>query len=101
MNSHTFSGRGGYCPEFEIGDGTGGTEVKISNSLTGIKCINACKKRKKTDQSINGVTVRKDGSGGCWCEKNMGSVSKSDYKTQTYKTCRMTQAVSSQGMNMI
>ena len=64
------------------GDGAGGSEVKIGDQ-TGQECINACKERKKTDATINGVTIRKDGNNGCWCEKKMSYVTGSS----RYKTC--------------
>ena len=38
---------------------------------------------KQSDSRINGVTVRKDGKAGCWCEIGMRSVSTS----VLYKTC--------------
>ena len=38
---------------------------------------------KKTDSSINGVTIRSDNNGGCWCEKNMHGVSGGGQ----FKTC--------------
>ena len=70
-----------------MGDGTGGTEVKISSTLTGENCIQACIEKKKTDDSINGVTVYKDDRGGCWCENNMKSVSKSSSDIKLWKAC--------------
>ena len=74
-----------------MGDGTGGTEVKISKTLTGRNCVRECRLRKRTDNSINGVTVFKDGSGGCWCEKNMKSVKKTTPTDKKYKTCLLKQ----------
>ena len=67
---------------FVSGDGTGGTETKIG-SQKGSACIKACIELKKTDSSINGVTVIADNRPGCWCEKSMTGVSPSG----TYKTC--------------
>ena len=56
---------------FQIGDGRGGTEVKIGNQK-GSSCIDACLQAKQRDNSINGVSVFSDTSkGGCWCERNM------------------------------
>merc|ERR1712080_586340 len=43
----------------------------------------ACIQKKKSVPSINGVTVRANGDGGCWCEKGMTKVSPSG----VYKTC--------------
>ena len=62
----------------------GGTEVKLSSTLSGPECVRACVVRKMTDSDINGVTVLQSGRGGCWCEKNMEKVSTSD---KIYKTC--------------
>ena len=50
---------------------------------TGQECINACKERRKNDATINGVTIRQDGTNGCWCEKKMTRFSTST----VYKTC--------------
>ena len=71
------------CPKFVAGDGVGGTEIKISTTLTGERCVKECMSKMKNDKEINGVTIRKDGKPGCWCEKKMNRVSKSS----TYKTC--------------
>ena len=71
-----------YECSFVSGDGAGGTETKIGVQ-TGNDCIKACVELRKKDKSINGVTVRQDNSGGCWCEKSMDEVSTSS----TYKTC--------------
>ena len=68
---------------FILGDGIGGTEKKISNSLKGEACVAACLERKKWDLDINGVTVLQNGEGGCWCEIKMTSTSYS----KKYKTC--------------
>ena len=67
---------------FVNGDGSGGSEVKIGDH-TGTRCIEECIQRRKTDTTINGVTIKQDHSGGCWCERNMNHVTKS----MTYKTC--------------
>ena len=55
---------------FQFGDGGGGDEIHIG-SQTGNACIDACLQRKQTDGSINGITIRADGIGGCWCERKM------------------------------
>ena len=56
---------------FHTGDGIGGSEIKVGNEK-GSSCIDICLERKKTDETINGVTVFTDTSkGGCWCERNM------------------------------
>merc|ERR1711962_935850 len=75
------------CPRYVKGDGAGGSEVKISNTLAGTACIKACMKRKITDKTINGVTVFQNGKGGCWCERKMNKVGKSARYLRTYKTC--------------
>ena len=75
------------CPDFEPGDGGGVSEKKVSTSLTGGDCVDACREEMKKDSSINGVSVYKDGRGGCWCEQNLASLSKSTDDTTTYKTC--------------
>ena len=41
----------------------------------------------EADSTINGVSVKKDGGGGCWCFHNMKSLSKSDYSMKNYETC--------------
>ena len=71
------------CPSFDIGDGAGGGEEKISSTRTGKECIDACIERRRVDTTVNGVTVYQDGRGGCYCENNMTTVGKSD----DYKTC--------------
>ena len=73
-----------YQCVFRIGDGTSATsEVKISNTLTGDACAAACALKKKTDHSINGVTINQDGTGGCWCEKEMTGIK----VKQSFTTC--------------
>lgn len=70
---------------FVTGDGEGGSEKKISADLTGQECMRACFAR----EGFNGATINADGSGGCWCEKGMSSVSKTSTK---YKTCYINNA---------
>jgi len=73
-----------YGCEFALGDGTGSKENEVKVGIqTGEACIKACVERKKNDQFINGVTVRRDGSGGCWCEREM---TKRD-NDRKYKSC--------------
>ena len=79
-----FAYSGEYDCQLTTGDGVGGTEVKIDD-LTGEECIKGClEKKKKEDDSINGVTVYSDGRKGCWCEKSMNSIQTED---TTYNTC--------------
>merc|ERR1719336_2949598 len=66
---------------FVTGDGIGGTETKIGE-FTGDECVEKC--RLARFAHYNGVTVKKDGSAGCWCEKGMTGVKKS---SDSYKTC--------------
>ena len=73
---------GSEC-SFTVGDGGGGSEVELG-APTGEQCVNACMERKKTDATINGVTVRNDNSPGCWCEQNMNNI---DVANTVYKTC--------------
>merc|ERR1719285_981468 len=56
---------GGACAWLP-GDGMGGTEVS-QGGLSGLECENKC----RSLDGFNGVTVRVDGSPGCWCEKGM------------------------------
>ena len=70
-----------YDVSFVAGDGRGGSEIKISDA-TGQACVNDCVERKKTDTRINGVTIRSNGQGGCWCERGMTYVASS----RTYNT---------------
>ena len=74
------------CPVFVIGDGLGAKEKKISTTLTGNECIKACSDLMKTDTSVNGVTMRNDGQGGCYCEVNMTRVKRSSTE---FKTCSL------------
>ena len=68
---------------FSIGDGVGKSEVKIGTQR-GISCIDACMEKRKTDPTINGVTVWSDTTkGGCWCERLM----KSKNTNKAYKSC--------------
>ena len=69
------------------GDGAGGSEVKISNTLAGTACMKACMKRRIKDKTINGITVLRNGKGGCWCERKMNKVSKTARYVKMYKTC--------------
>jgi hypothetical protein len=71
------------CPVFTIGDGhNAGPEMRIGDH-TGEDCVNACIDRRETDPTINGVTVRNDGSTGCFCEKKMAYV----LTDSRFKTC--------------
>ena len=67
---------------FLNGDGIGGTEIRIGYQK-GSACIDACLQRKRTDDSINGVTTLTDApEGGCWCKKGMhGRNNKTKYKS--------------------
>ena len=67
---------------FSPGDGSGGSEVKVG-SQTGSQCVDECIKHKLKDNSINGVTIYSNRRAGCWCEKNMKSIT----KNAKYKTC--------------
>ena len=56
---------------FHTGDGIGRSAFKINGlGLGGSACVDACLERKKSDESINGVTVSTDTSK-CFCEKGM------------------------------
>ena len=54
---------------------------------TGDECIRACVELRKTDGSVNGVTVHANNEPGCWCEKGMIRVNVLNPK---YKTCFLT-----------
>lgn len=73
-----------YLPvcDFQLGDGTGTKEVKIGTQR-GRQCIDACIDKRRTDSSINGVTMLSSGAGGCWCEKNMSGRN----TNRSYKSC--------------
>ena len=73
------------------GDGAGGTEEEISKQ-TGDACVKACVEQKRNEDSINGVTVRKDGGGSCFCEKGMNRIPASG--SSTYKTCYLRETTS-------
>jgi len=64
-----------------VGDGIGGTEQKISETLTERECMLAC----RSDGRFNGATVNANGQGGCWCEAGMTDI---DSSATTYETCR-------------
>ena len=49
------------------------------------KCIDRCIKNRKTNPSINGVTVETTGVNKCYCEYNM----KSWDADKTYKSCKL------------
>ena len=68
---------------FRTGDGTGGSEVKIG-AQRGSACVDACIKRKRTDRTINGISVFRDTrKGGCWCERKMNGRN----TNARYKSC--------------
>ena len=73
-------------PEFlcklASGVGSGNSEKRIGDQ-TGDDCARACMTEKKTDDTINGVTIKKDGSAGCWCEIGIKRTVPSDI----YNTC--------------
>ena len=50
---------------------------------TGSECIDACLAKKKTDDSINGVSIYADNRPGCWCEQNMNAIADNSF----YKSC--------------
>ena len=75
-----------YTCKFTTGDGVGGTEFRLYH-LTVSACVEACVRQKKTDATINGVTIYSDGRMGCWCEQNMKSKNSA---STTYKTCLIT-----------
>ena len=68
---------------FVPGDGGGGSEKRIGEQ-TGNNCIAACISLKKKDNKINGVTIRRNGKAGCWCEYGMTKVAGNK---NVYKTC--------------
>ena len=57
----------GYECKWEYGDGLSSDEIGV----TGNVCANTCMELKKTDSSINGVSVYSNGDRGCWCMKKM------------------------------
>ena len=67
---------------FTDGDGIGGSETSVG-SVTGDECALACIEKRKTDKTINGVTILKSGKAGCWCEKGM----KSKEASSKYRSC--------------
>ena len=75
-----------YTCIFTTGDGAGGTEFPLT-PLTGSACVEACVRQKKTDATINGVTIYSDGRKGCWCEQNMRSINSASTR---FNTCFIT-----------
>jgi hypothetical protein len=67
-----------FCT-FVMGDGIGGSETKISTSLTGQECARECAK----NDLYNGATIKANGSGGCFCEAGMTGSNAS----QSYMSC--------------
>merc|ERR1712192_4893 len=59
----------GLCPIFITGDMTGpeNTQMFIADGQTQAQCLEICTEKRKTDPSINGVTVTA-GGGKCYCE---------------------------------
>jgi len=74
---------------FVIGDGSGGSEHKISDTLTGQECMRECYAR----GGYNGATINSNGSGGCWCESGMTTVISS---ATSYMTCYIAEMVADQ-----
>jgi len=70
-----------YDCAWTVGDGIGGSEEKISETLTERECMLAC----RSDGRFNGATVNANGQGGCWCEAGMTDI---DSSATTYETCR-------------
>jgi len=70
-----------YDCVWTIGDGIGGSEEKISETLTERECMLAC----RSDGRFNGATINANGQGGCWCEAGMTDI---DSSATTYETCR-------------
>lgn len=66
--------------EFVTGDGIGGTETNIGPFI-GSDCVKACM---SYPALYNGVTMKADGSAGCWCESGMTGVKAS---ASSYRTC--------------
>jgi len=66
--------------EFVTGDGIGGTEINIG-PWKGSDCVKACM---SSPALYNGVTMKADGSVGCWCESGMTGVKSS---ASSYRTC--------------
>ena len=78
---------------FEYVAGSGNTERRIGDdtflsTITDDDCARACWTLKKTDGTINGVTVRRDGTAGCWCQMGL----KTTKPSITYKTCKFTES---------
>ncbi len=67
---------------FQSGDGQGAGEDHVGD-ITGDECVQACLEKKKTNNNINGVTIRQDGASGCYCEKEMDGRAGST----TYESC--------------
>ena len=56
----------------QLGDGTGGSEFRVAGNLTAFECVDACRKLKENDESINGATVTESTIPvRCYCERNM------------------------------
>ena len=76
---------GQFTCEFQPSDGVGGTEQ--FHDINGNEaCLRKCIAEKAKDPSINGVTTRRANTG-CWCEKNMEAIDRSNEVATTYKSC--------------
>ena len=68
---------------FFPGDGIGGNEELIGDKSSPEKCIDACIAQRAVYPDINGVTIPKNGTVSCYCERKMTSRNSS----VIYKSC--------------
>ena len=71
-----------FCT-FLLGDGIGGNEEFIGVKSSPDKCIEACVAQRAVYPDINGVTIPKNGTVSCYCERKMTSRNSSVF----YKSC--------------
>ena len=72
---------------FENGNGAGVGQTLISRTITGTACVEACVARQKWDNLVNGVTILRSGAGGCYCERGMKYLIKSEMFVAEFKSC--------------
>ena len=83
------SGPPTVCPTFTEGDQSGGSYDHIGMEWSDKRCIEECRQRMQSDNSINGVTIY-DASDGvhCHCNKQMsGTTDETNYRSCIFYIC--------------
>ena len=77
------------------GHGVGGINKRQPN-MSQKKCFEHCIKKRKTNPSMNGVTVDTTGGNQCYCEYNMTSWN----NDTTYKSCKIPSHLSTRKLQL-